>query len=155
MFDVVLSVTEHSIDQSSKMASHGNDCFASTKFGFKSTVLCSEHALAMSQALSAKSQGVSSSVVDFAGGSMEHFSSGDGVVRTYTLKRAELFFSLPFQLSPKALLRHARRSDYIFSSKTLTILRTYDTCFRGFKSARLLSYEPGSMILIVTLRTPQ
>ena len=40
--------------------------------------------------------------------------------------------TFPFQLSPKALLRHARRSDYIFSSKTLTILRTYGTCFRGF-----------------------
>jgi hypothetical protein len=59
------------------------------------------------------------------------------------------------KMDQKASLRHVRKSGYIFSSKTLTILRTYGTCFRGFKSARLLSYEPGSMILIVTLRTPQ
>jgi hypothetical protein len=70
LFGVILSITEHSIDQSSKMASHGNDCFGSTKFGSKSTVLCSERALAMNQALNAKSQGVSSSVVDFAGSSI-------------------------------------------------------------------------------------
>jgi hypothetical protein len=54
-----------------------------------------------------------------------------------------------------AVTEGARKSDYTFSSNTLTILRTYGRCFRGFRSARLLSYEPGSMILIVTLRTPQ
>jgi hypothetical protein len=46
-------------------------------------------------------------------------------------------------------------SGYTFSSKTLTILRTYGMCFRGLRSARLLSYEPASIILIMTLRTPQ
>ena len=44
---------------------------------------------------------------------------------------------------------------YTFCSKTLTILRTYGTRFRGLSNARLFSYEPGSMISIVTLRTPQ
>ena len=70
LFDVVLSVAEHAIDQSSKMVSHGNDCFGSPESGFKATVFCSERALAMSEALGAKSQGVSSSIVDFAGSSM-------------------------------------------------------------------------------------
>jgi hypothetical protein len=33
---------------------------------------------------------------------------------------------------------HACKFSYIFSSKTLTILRTHGTCFRGFRSARLV-----------------
>jgi len=56
--------------------------FGSPESGFKAAVFCSERALAMSEALGAKSQGVSSSIVDLAGGSMEHFASADGVVRT-------------------------------------------------------------------------
>ena len=56
--------------------------------------------------------------------------------------------------APKAC-QDALQSGYTLSSNTLTIFRTYGTCFRALRSARLLSYEPGSMILIVTLRTPQ
>jgi hypothetical protein len=39
----------------SEMVSHGNDCFGSTKLGFKATVFCSERAFAISKALGAKS----------------------------------------------------------------------------------------------------
>ena len=66
LFDVILSVVEHAIDQSSEMVSHGNDCFGSTESGFKAPVFCSERALAISEALGAKSQSVSRSIVDFA-----------------------------------------------------------------------------------------
>jgi hypothetical protein len=76
------------------------------------------------------------------------------VGRNVQTKVKKALFELS-KMDQKASLRHVRKSGYVFSSKTLTILRMYGTCFRGFKSARLLSYEPGSMILIVTLRTPQ
>ena len=70
LVDVILSAAEYAIDQSSEMVSHGNDCFGSTESGFKATVFCSERALAISEALGAKSQGVGSSIVDFARGTM-------------------------------------------------------------------------------------
>ena len=70
LFDVILSVAEHAIDQSSEMVSHGNDCFGSAESAFKAAVFCSERALAISEALGAKSQSVSRSIVDFAGGTM-------------------------------------------------------------------------------------
>ena len=57
LFDVILSVAEHAIDQSSKMVSHGNDCFGSPESAFKATVFCSERALAMSEALGRKVAG--------------------------------------------------------------------------------------------------
>ena len=70
LFDVILSVAEHAIDQSGEMVSHGNDRFWSTESGFEAAVFCSERALAISEALGAKSQGVGSSIVDFARGTM-------------------------------------------------------------------------------------
>ena len=35
LFDVILSVAEHAVDQSGKMVRHGNDCFGSTKLAFR------------------------------------------------------------------------------------------------------------------------
>ena len=65
LFDVILSVAEHAIDQSSEVMGDGDDCFGSAESGSEATVFCSERTLAMGEALGAKAQGVGSSIVDF------------------------------------------------------------------------------------------
>ena len=67
-FDIVLSVTQHAVDQPCQMMGHCHDCLWGAKSGSQAPVLSSQGAFTVSQTLSPKSQRVGGTVVNLAGG---------------------------------------------------------------------------------------
>jgi hypothetical protein len=65
-FDIGLSVTQHAVDQPCQMMCHGHDCLWGAKSGSQAPVLGSERAFTVGQTLSAKPQGVGSTIVNLA-----------------------------------------------------------------------------------------
>ena len=94
-FDVVLSVTQHAVDQSCQMVGHGHDCLWGAKSGSQAPVLGSQRAFTVGQTLSAKPQGVGSTIVNLARRAAYNLASGDQIVRAQTQKGTELLFSIP------------------------------------------------------------
>src|SRR4029077_3206447 len=60
LFDVLAPVAQHSIHQTGKMVSHGNNGFGSAQAAFEAAVLCPERCLAVGQTLRAQSQRIGS-----------------------------------------------------------------------------------------------
>jgi len=95
LFDVLAPVAQHSIHQTGKMVSPGNNGFGSAQAAFEAAVVCPERCLAVGQTLRAQPQRIGSSIVNFACGTTQHLTAADRVVRAEPEKRTELFFGVP------------------------------------------------------------
>jgi len=77
------------------MMGHGNDCLWGAKSGLQAPVLGSQHAFTVGQTVSAKPQGVGSTIVNLARRAAYNLAPGDQIVRAQTQKGTELLFSIP------------------------------------------------------------
>ena len=69
LFEVVFSVAQYSVNQSSQMVGHGDDGLWRAKSGAQAPILGPQGAFAVTQALSTQAQGVGGTVINLASGS--------------------------------------------------------------------------------------
>ena len=106
-FDIVLSVTQHAVDQACQMVGHGHDCLWGAESGSQAPVFSSQRAFTVGQTLSAKPRGVGSTIINFACRTAYNLAPGNQVVRAQTQKGTELLFGIPWA----HIQTHLRNND--------------------------------------------